>query len=364
MLAPVALYPDSLLSQILLAAAYPADLIEAARWADAHTGLVGEEAVRAGDGEPWDPSVKALLAFPQVLAQLTGNLQWTQALGDAFVNQQFEVLDAVQSLRHRAQAAGNLRPDDQIGIVESGPDLLLQPRDPQVVYVPYYDPLLVYGTWLWPNYPPVYLRPWPAHFTRPAYAGLYYRGPPVIVSTRILDRAIDYRHRTVGIPPHVDRPRAPHRAADSQRVPFDRRAGAQPRFGPGVVPADHVFPARPADTRRIPLPQTQAPAERHSPQVHTLPLARPVSVNLFEPGAHREAPRAPQPPIAIPRAASIRPAETMTRPTPVARPVARQERDTAQVPHASPPRAEIRAPAVAAGQRPSTRAESRWNMKP
>ncbi len=102
MLAPIALYPDALLSQILMAATYPLEVVEAARWSKARPGLAGDDSVRAAETEDWDPSVKSLLAFPQVLARMDENLQWTQLLGDAFLDQQSQVLDTVQSLRRKA----------------------------------------------------------------------------------------------------------------------------------------------------------------------------------------------------------------------------------------------------------------------
>ncbi len=195
MLAPIALYPDALLSQILMAAIYPMEVVEAARWSREHSDLSGDQAVYAAESELWDPSVKSLLAFPQVLQRMRENLQWTQALGDAFLGQQSQVLDTVQLLRGRAQAAGTLRSDERLRVVESGPSLLLQPVDPQLIYVPYYDPQIVYGSWWWPAYPPVYLRPWPGYYARPAYVGGVYWGPPVGISAGFFFGAIDWRQR-------------------------------------------------------------------------------------------------------------------------------------------------------------------------
>ena len=170
MLAPIALYPDALLSQILMASTYPLEVVEAARWSRARPGLSGDDAVRAAEGENWDPSVKSLVAFPQVLERMDENLPWTQALGDAFLDQQAQVMDTVQALRRRAEAAGNLRSDDRLRVLDSGSGLMLELLNPQVVYVPYYDPLVVYGSWWWPAYPPVYWRPWPGYYARPGYA--------------------------------------------------------------------------------------------------------------------------------------------------------------------------------------------------
>jgi hypothetical protein len=199
MLAPIALYPDALLSQILMAATYPMEVIEAARWAGARPEISGDAAVHAAATESWDPSVKSLVAFPQVLARMAENLQWTQALGDAFLARQSQVMATVQALRRKAMAADKLRSDDRLSVIESGPNLLLQPFDPQVVYVPYYDPLVVYGRWWWPAYPPVHLRPWSGYYAQPAYAGSFYWGPPVGISARFFFGTIDWPRREVTV---------------------------------------------------------------------------------------------------------------------------------------------------------------------
>ena len=160
MLAPVALYPDPLLSQVLMAATYPEEVSEAARWSSASTGLQGDDAVRAVEYEDWDPSVKSLVAFPQILARMAETPAWTQSLGDAFLAQEPQVMDTVQQLRRRAQAAGNLRSSEQMYVQQQGRAILIQPASPQYVYVPYYDPFVVYGPWWWSAYRPVYWAPW------------------------------------------------------------------------------------------------------------------------------------------------------------------------------------------------------------
>jgi hypothetical protein len=179
MLAPIALYPDSLLSQILMAATYPLEVVQAARWSRAHPGLQGEPAVRAAESQDWDPSVKSLVAFPQVLAMMDERIEWTDRLGDAFLGQQAQVMDSVQYLRDKAYAAGNLRSNEQMTVNRQGPAIVIEPPAPQVVYVPYYDPYVVYGGWWWPAYPPVY---WPrpvAYYPRPAYVPGFWWGTGV-----------------------------------------------------------------------------------------------------------------------------------------------------------------------------------------
>jgi hypothetical protein len=169
MLAPIALYPDSLLSQILMAATYPLEVIEAARWSKAHPNLKGEPAVQAVAEYPWDPSVKSLVAFPQILMTMDEKLNWMERLGDAFLTQEQQVMDTVQYLRQKASVAGNLSSNEHVRVEEEGQSIVIQPADPQVVYVPYYNPMEVYGPWWWPAYPPVYWGLWPGYFYGPRF---------------------------------------------------------------------------------------------------------------------------------------------------------------------------------------------------
>ncbi|MGZ9092628.1 MAG: DUF3300 domain-containing protein, partial [Rhodoplanes sp.] len=171
MLAPIALYPDSLLSQILMAATYPRDVAEAASWSRANGRLAGDQAVRAVEREPWDPSVISLAAFPEVLEMMDERMDWTERLGDAFIAQQDQVMDTVQDLRRRADAAGNLRSSDEMVVQRQGHDYVIEPPAPDVVYVPYYDPNLVYGTWWWPQYEPIYWSPWAGYRYHAGYRG-------------------------------------------------------------------------------------------------------------------------------------------------------------------------------------------------
>ena len=160
MLAPVALYPDSLLSQVLMAATYPLEVVEAARWSKANPALKGDAAVSAVKDKDWDVSVKSLVAFPDVLGQMNDHLDWTQKLGDAMLGQQQDVADSVQRLRAQAAAAGNLQstPQQTVSTEGSGDSVqyVIAPTNPDVIYVPAYNPAWVYGAWAYPAYPPVY----------------------------------------------------------------------------------------------------------------------------------------------------------------------------------------------------------------
>jgi Protein of unknown function (DUF3300) len=165
LVAPIALYPDSLVAQILSASTFPEQVVEADRWVQANPDLKGDALGKAVDQQPWDPSVKALTAFPSVLGNMDKNLSWTSSLGDAYYNQQQDVMDAVQVMRKRAEDAGNLKTTPQQTVSTEGSTVVIQPASPDVVYVPAYDPWLVYGG-------PIY--PWPGWYP---YPGIWFGGP-------------------------------------------------------------------------------------------------------------------------------------------------------------------------------------------
>jgi len=164
-LAPIALYPDALLSQTLMAATYPLEVVEAARWTQANPNLKGDAAVQAVKTKDWDVSVKSLVAFPQTLSMMNNNLDWTQKVGDAMIGQQKDVADSIQRLRAKAAAAGNLKttPQQKVTTQTSGSNsaIVIEPANPELIYVPYYNPTWAYGPWPYPAYPPVYYPPPP-----------------------------------------------------------------------------------------------------------------------------------------------------------------------------------------------------------
>jgi hypothetical protein len=156
LVAPIALYPDSLVAQILAASGYPTQIVEADRMARENPGLKGRDLAEAVDRQDWDPSVKSLVEFPTVLANLDRDLSWTSELGEAYHNQPDDVMQAIQYMRHKAYNAGNLRSTPQERVYEQGPNVDIQPADPDVVYVPTYNPAYVYGypVGLWPGFYP------------------------------------------------------------------------------------------------------------------------------------------------------------------------------------------------------------------
>jgi hypothetical protein len=246
MLAPIALYPDELLSQVLMAATYPLEVVEAARWSSAHPGLKGDVAVQAVDNEDWDPSVKSLVAFPEVLETLDQKIEWTERLGDAFLAQQSQVMDTVQGLRTKAQQAGNLSSNAQVDVTDSDDAIEIEPANPEVVYVPYYDPAVVYGSWWWPAYPPVFWAPWPDYGW---YSGFGW-GAGFTVGVDFFFGGWDWRHHRVFV--HDGRHRFPPGRGDGggrgphtwqhdpdhrHGVPY-RNGSLNRQFGRAGAPAD------------------------------------------------------------------------------------------------------------------------------
>jgi hypothetical protein len=154
MLAPIALYPDSLLAQVLMAATYPLEVVEADRWVKQYKNLKGEQLNAALDKTSWDLSVKALVPFPQVLSMMSEKLDWTAKLGEAFLAQQADVMNTVQKLRAKARDQGNLKTTKEQKVIVQDQVIVIEPATPTVVYVPSYNPTVVYGSWWYPSYPP------------------------------------------------------------------------------------------------------------------------------------------------------------------------------------------------------------------
>ena len=163
LVAPIALYPDPLLAEVLMASAYPLDVVQAERWLESNKSLKGDQLKAAVDKQPWDDSIKALTATPSVIQMMSSKLDWTQKLGDAVVNQQPDVMDSVQRLRARAQSTDKLKTTRQqtvrVDQVEGRSVIVIEPAVPDEMYVPYYNPAVVYGDWAYADYPPYYFEP-------------------------------------------------------------------------------------------------------------------------------------------------------------------------------------------------------------
>lgn len=178
LLAPIALYPDALLAQVLMASTYPLQVAQAARWQDDNAKLTGDALDKALVAKEWDPSVKSLVAVPSVLKMMSDKLEWTQKLGDAFLAQQADVMKEVQYLRAKAEEAGNLKSNKQQTVKKTESVIVIEPASPKVVYVPVYSPTVVYGSWWYPAYPPYYFAPPPGA----AFVSGFFWGSAVAIS--------------------------------------------------------------------------------------------------------------------------------------------------------------------------------------
>jgi len=251
-MAPIALYPDALLSQILMASTYPANVAEAATWSKANPKATGDAAVKQVANQPWDPSVQSLVAFPEVLAQMGAHPDWVRNVGDAFLAQPDDVMTAVQRLRAQAQKAGNLKSTEQQKVIvqQSTPQttiIEIQPTNPEVVYVPSYNPTVVYGSWAYPAYPPPYYPPPPGYYHPVATglaAGLAF-GTGIAVANSLWggcdwghnDVHIDVnRYNNINVNNHISgngNVNWNHNPANRQGTPY-RGAATQQRFNQGV----------------------------------------------------------------------------------------------------------------------------------
>jgi len=185
LVAPVALYPDPLLSQVLVAATYPLEIIQLQQWIQKNSSLKGDDLTNAVEKQDWDPSIQAMAVFPDLAKRLADDIKWTTDLGNAFLAQQSDVMDAVQRMRLKARDAGNLKSTEQMKVetkvVETKTVVVIQQTSPQVIYVPTYNPVVVYGPAVYP-YPPIYYPP-PSYYAGVVFAfgvgiavGSYYRG--------------------------------------------------------------------------------------------------------------------------------------------------------------------------------------------
>lgn len=202
MLAPIALYPDSLLSQVLMASTYPIEVIEADRWLKKNKRLKDDRLDDALINKEWDPSVKSLCHFPSILALMSEKIAETTSLGNAFLAQEDEVMDVIQELRAEAYEQGNLTSTSKQKIVKKGEIIVIEPATPDVVYVPYYNPNYVYGPWWYPSYPPYYWGPFPVVVG----AGISFWPGPFISFSLISWSYFDWHRRSIYINIHK-RPR-------------------------------------------------------------------------------------------------------------------------------------------------------------
>jgi len=295
MLAPIALYPDPLVAQILMASTYPLEVVDASRWLKdpANAALSGDQLAAALQQQGWDGSVKSLVPFPQVVEMMDYRLDWTQNLGNAFLAQQGDVMDSVQRLRHRAQSARHLSSGPQEVVSSQGQSIIIEPADPRMLYVPAYDPAIVYGYWPYPGQPPVFFPPWSGTVLVGGFAfgvGLSvlapfwgWGGPDWGHRNIHVDAAryttINHDHPSIagGVWQHDSNHRqaVPYRGA-TVRARFDAARMSAPRAGLDVRGYDRgaAAPAAPA-ARAVAAPAARAAATpRPQPQRQA---ARPVA---------------------------------------------------------------------------------------
>jgi len=208
-----------------MAATYPLEVVEAERWQRQNTALTGNALTAALDQQPWDPSIKALATSPRVLEMMDSNLQWTEQLGDAFLANQPAVMDSVQRLRQQAKAAGNLNSTSQQTVSAQGQDILIDPANPQTLYLPYYNPSVVYGTWPYPDYQPYYFPPPPGYVYSSVGVFGFGIGIPLIITFWDWDHW-DWRHHHIAIDDerfrHLNHNRPPPIAGVWQHDPAHR----------------------------------------------------------------------------------------------------------------------------------------------
>ncbi|MFP5239298.1 MAG: DUF3300 domain-containing protein, partial [Acidobacteriota bacterium] len=320
LLAPIALYPDPLLSQILMASTYPGELQEADEWLRQYPGLDADRLNAALLDQPWDASVKSLCHYPAVLAEMVRNLANTERLGEAFLAEEAEVTDVIQELRRRAQDAGTLSSSSQQSVTFQDGDILVEPTAAGVVYVPYYDPLTVYGSWWYPSYQPV---AWfPDYY--PSYGVVFAAG--VTVGLAVTDWCrFDYRRRAIVV--------NPYRVAPFNRVVVTGTPAYRPWVHEPAHRRGYGYTYGPTRQRYgqpgtvvTPVPRGPAPPP---PGVAAPPGRFPAPVPVAPP-AHVP------PPVAAPPA---RVAPPHMEPSPVAAPPARVAPPAAAVqqPHMEPP---------------------------
>jgi hypothetical protein len=337
LLAPIALYPDQLLAQILMASTYPLEIVTAARFVQQNPSLTGDVLDQALRDKNWDPSVLSLTAYPQVLLMMNDRLDWTQQLGDAFLANQQQVMDTVQTLRNKAQAAGNLQSTPQQTVMDQGGLIDIEPAQPQYVYVPVYDPRVIYGPWLDPVYQPDYWYPPPIYgypdLSAGIVAGIFFGTAWGISHNHWGWAHPNWRGHDIDIDVHnnnfANRPQYVNRWRDGQwaHSPEHRHgvayrdSGSQDRY---IRPNSAAIQARePYRGRDLAPPQQVGARPVPQPQhamVRTVPQQQPFARAVPQPQQAMVRPVPQQQPFARPMPP---PQQAIARPAPQLQPIAR-----------------------------------------
>jgi hypothetical protein len=325
MLAPIALYPDQLLTQLLMAATFPQQVVDAAQWLqDANNAaLKGDDLVAALQPLPWDPGVKSLIAFPQIVSMMNDHLDWTEALGAAFANQQVETMARVQFLRDRAVAAGQLKSSPQLEVQQDQGEIVIEPVDPSMVYVPVYNPAVAYGDWPDSDAPPVYIPPPPDFYNGAIGAGIGFSVGFGIIAPLWGWSHPDWRHHEVAVDPQrFNRITTPNNNINNQTVIQNNTwhrtgpivtvpAGARPQ---PPAPAAHTPPGtvsptviKPPPPSNAPPPHPGEPSQAHPPPSgqtppppgETHPASPPPPPGVHPPPPAEPHPASPPPPPGV-----------------------------------------------------------------
>jgi Protein of unknown function (DUF3300) len=307
MLAPIALYPDALLAQILMAATYPLEVVKADRWLQdpAHANLQGDQLAAAIEAEAWDPSVKSLVPFPRILRMMDGELDWTEQLGNAVTAQQADVMDAIQRLRHQSVAAGTLWSNAEQRVTTERQGIVIEPVNPEFIYPPVYSPA-VYGPWPNPDYPPLEVSPDEYGIASPLPFGLGFGAGFTVVQPLWRWCAFDWAQRRIQLDIEkfntLNRQRAGI-GTDTWRHDLGRRPSAlyndpasRTRFRPTISAA--AIP-----TANVPSGGAAAPApvSRSTPQASAAAGPLSTTVLRWPPPGGLQAPIRGQPGLAGPR---------------------------------------------------------------
>ena len=287
MLAPIALYPDSLIAQILMASTYPLEIVEAERWLRQNKELKGDALDEALKNKTWDPSIKSLCHFPDVLFAMSDKLDQTRKLGDAFLSQEDDVMATIQELRRKAEEQKNLKTTKEQQVIVEREVIRIEPAETQVVYVPVYDPLYVYGPWWYPAYPPYYWYYPPGFVITGGYISF---GPRIFIGVGLFSWSwFDWHahhifidiHKTSRFHRHYvkrdfDRPIWQHDPRHRRGVAYrDRRTserfGARTSRVSPASPETRGFPARSFERKAV--EPSRGPVERRERAV--VPQVRP-----------------------------------------------------------------------------------------
>ncbi|MCW8996673.1 MAG: DUF3300 domain-containing protein [Psychromonas sp.] len=293
-LAPIALYPDTLLTHILIASTYPLEIVKANRWRMANRQLSATQAMQQSEDKEWDPSIRALLAFPNVLEKLSNDLNWTQKLGDAFLQNESAVLNVVQLLRQQADAADSLAEMDKMSVTRLDHQIIIESSEKEVVYVPYYDPRVVYGHWYWYRYPPVYWPPYP--YYRAHSHSHFYWGSAIHIVFNYYFSSFDWPQRYIVIVNHH------HSQHYRPRERIVSSYGAQrwihnPKHRHGVVYRSqhvqqryHARPLRSGEAKRLQnkLREQQIEVKKNSRKEYNRSKLAPVSKQRVKPSSGKQ----------------------------------------------------------------------------